>query len=105
MVALFEERFHSGLLLYREDILVGYCICEIINEKYAFGYFCKTLRENGLLYLSYTWAKAMIDRVEYFNMSEDMGNEGIRLFKQHLGAYFNQRKYMCTFTKRHNENE
>jgi hypothetical protein len=98
MGALFDERFHSGLLLCHGDILIGFCINEIINDI-AFGYFGKSLSGNGLLYMSYTWAKTLINRVKYFNISEDMGEEGIRYFKRHLGPYFSQRKYMCTFTK------
>jgi hypothetical protein len=99
MVALFDERFHSGLLLYQGDSLLGYCICEIINEKTAFAYFGKSLHESGLLYILYTISKTLLDRVEYINLDEDMGEAGIRLFKRHLGAYFNQRRYMCTFIK------
>ncbi|MDR3237371.1 MAG: phosphatidylglycerol lysyltransferase domain-containing protein [Spirochaetia bacterium] len=104
MVAFFDDRFHSGLLLYQTDILVGYYIYEIVNEKLAFAYFGKSLYENGLLYILYTMSKTLLDRVKYINFSEDMGNVGIRSFKRHLGVYSHQQKYMCSFTKKYEGN-
>jgi hypothetical protein len=100
MTALFDDSCHKGLLLYREDTPVGYCIGEIISEKLAFAYYGKSIHENGFLYLLYTMAKTLFAPVEYLNLNEDMGNEGIRQFKRHLGVYSQQRKYICTFTNR-----
>jgi hypothetical protein len=33
------------------------------------------------------------------NLNEDMGKEGLRQFKKHLGVYEHLRKYLCTYKK------
>jgi hypothetical protein len=33
------------------------------------------------------------------NLNEDMGKEGLRQFKRHLGIYEHYRKYLCTYKK------
>jgi hypothetical protein len=100
MVHIFDERIYKGVLLYCDDIPIGYGIGEIINEKLAFVYFGKSTRQNGWLYILYMMVKTLLHRVEYMNFNEDMGHPGLREFKTHLGVYAHWRKYSCTFVEK-----
>jgi hypothetical protein len=99
MIDIFDQRIHTGLLLYRDDLPSGYIICEKISPKLAFTYFGKAIMPNFFLYLIYTMFKEYLPGVEYMNLNEDMGNEGLRRFKSHLSVHELWPKYLCTYTK------
>jgi hypothetical protein len=99
MSGLFDDRFYKGLYLYYEDKPVGFAIGERRNQNISFLYFGKTTIQNYFVYLIYKMVELYFSDTTYFNMSEDMGNMGLRLFKMHLGRYIPWRKYICTFAK------
>jgi hypothetical protein len=99
MVDIFDERFYKGLFLCRDGVPSGYGIGEIINPKVGITYFAKSPIQNHFLYILYMMAKTFFRDLEYINLDSDVGNEGIRMFKTHLGVYELWRKYIRTFTK------
>jgi hypothetical protein len=99
MGAIFDDRINKGLVLYYDDAPVGYVICEKRNNDLAYLYFGKANIQDGFLYLIYMVVKNYLTDAEYVNLNEDMGNMGIRMFKQHLSNYELWRKNICTFTK------
>jgi hypothetical protein len=99
MVDIFDEKVYTGLFLYHEKKPSGYIICEKINERVAFLYFGKATISNFFVYLIYLMFKDHLTGVQYMNMSEDMGNMGLRQFKQHLSVYELWRKYLCVFSE------
>lgn len=100
MSALFDERRCKGILLYNNDVPVGYAIGEIINKDLAYAYFGKALYDNHFLYIMYMMSKSVYNSAEQVNCNEDMGNAGLRQFKSHLGLYSLWNKYICTFSKK-----
>jgi hypothetical protein len=99
MTGIFDDRVHRGLFLYHGEEPMGYAICENINEKAVYLHFGKANMPDFFLYLIYMMVKMYFMENKYFNISEDMGNMGLRMFKAHLGAHELWRKYFCTFTK------
>jgi hypothetical protein len=99
MTTLFEEHIYKGLLLYQDDLPVGYVICEKRDNKVVFLYFGKATVPDFFVYLIYMIVKIHFSDVEYLNINEDMGNKGLRQFKAHLSTHELWRKYLCTFTK------
>jgi hypothetical protein len=102
MVELFDERRHTGLLLYQGEDRVGYIICERINEKLAFLYFGKAVMEGFFVFLIYRlftepYTREYLEGLEYLNINEDMGSPGLRLFKSHLSVHELWPKYICTY--------
>jgi hypothetical protein len=102
MIDIFDDRFYKGVLLYSGDAPVGYGIGELLNPKVAVIYYGKSFVNDHLFYIVYTMVKMFFSGVEYVNLDSDVGNEGIRMFKTHLGVYELWRKYICTFTKEEN---
>jgi hypothetical protein len=98
MVDVYDDRFHKGLFLCCDDIIKGYGIGEIINPRVGIAYFAKSPVQNYFLYILYMMTKTFFIGLEYVNLDSDVGNEGIRLFKTHLGVYEQWRKYICTYT-------
>ncbi|MDR2748189.1 MAG: DUF2156 domain-containing protein [Treponema sp.] len=103
MVELFDERRHTGLLLYMGEERAGYVICERITEKLAFLYFGKAVMEGFFVFLIYhlftePHTRESLEGLEYLNLNEDMGSPGLRLFKSHLSVHELWPKYICTFT-------
>jgi hypothetical protein len=94
---LFDEKIHKGLFLYLGEKPVGYIICEKISEKLGVLYFGKVNIQDGFVYLIYMMFKEHLTDVEYMNISEDMGHQGLRRFKRLLSAYELWRKYIVTF--------
>ncbi|MDR1216196.1 MAG: hypothetical protein LBK25_05910 [Treponema sp.] len=43
--------------------------------------------------------KTYLQDAEYLSMGSDMGAEGLRFFKRHLGQYTLARKYRCAYIK------
>jgi hypothetical protein len=98
MIAIFDERTYRGLFLYHEEKPAGYIICEKINEKLAFLYFGKSTIQDFFVYLIYILFKEHLTGIQYMNMSEDMGNKGLRQFKKHLSVHELWKKHHCTFS-------
>jgi hypothetical protein len=103
MVEIFDERRHTGLLLYLGEERAGYVICERINEKLAFLYFGKAVVEGFFVFLIYSLftephTSEILKGLEYLNINEDMGSPGLRLFKSHLSVHELWPKYICTYT-------
>jgi hypothetical protein len=97
MVDIFDEEYHRGLLLYQYEKPVGYIICERINEKLAYLYYGKANLPGFFVYMIYMMFKEYLTGVEYMNISEDMGHEGLRRFKSKLGPHEKKKKYFCTY--------
>ncbi|MDR2094221.1 MAG: phosphatidylglycerol lysyltransferase domain-containing protein [Treponema sp.] len=104
MVDIFDERFYKGLFLCCDGIPTGYGIGEIINPRTGIVYFAKSPMQNHFLYILYMITKTFFICLEYINLDSDVGNQGIRTFKRHLGVYELWRKYICTFTKPEDQN-
>jgi hypothetical protein len=98
MADIFDETIHTGLFLYHNGKPVGYIICERISEKLSFLYFGKSIIQDGFVYLIYVMYRDYLSGVEYMNMSEDMGHEGLRRFKRLLSPHELWRKYIVTYS-------
>jgi hypothetical protein len=99
MVDIFDESLYCGLFLCCDGIPIGYGIGETIKSSVGMAYFAKSPVRNYFLYILYMLTKTFFSDLEYINLDSDVGNEGIRIFKTHLGPYELWRKYICTFTK------
>jgi hypothetical protein len=97
MKDIFDDTTHRGLFLYLDEKPSGYVICEQINKKLSFLYFGKANITDGLVYLIYVMYKDHIKDVEYMNISEDMGHQGLRMFKKLLSAHEMWHKYIVTY--------
>ncbi|GHT49194.1 hypothetical protein FACS1894102_3540 [Spirochaetia bacterium] len=104
MVSIFDEKEKAGLLLYQKDVPVGYIICEQINDIVSYVYQGKAIINDFFVYLIYIMYKDYHKDVKYMDLNEDMGHEGIRMFKRHLSAYELWRKYLLTYKKKEGEN-
>jgi hypothetical protein len=100
MIDIFDERVYGGFFGCIDNIPVAYAIWERINEKIAFVYFAKSNVPNFNVYLYYMMVKMYLSDVEYINISSDMGKQGLRTFKKHLGSYELWPKYLCILTKK-----
>jgi hypothetical protein len=100
MTAIFEEHVYKGLLLYHDELPIGYVICEKRDDKVVFLYFGKATVPDFFVYLIYMIVKIHFPDLEYLNINEDMGNKGLRQFKAHLSAHDLWRKYTCTFMRK-----
>jgi hypothetical protein len=98
MIDIFDERFYKGLFLCCDGIPVGYGIGEAVSQKNGIIYYAKSPMPNHFLYILYMITKTFFSGSEYVNLDSDVGNEGLRMFKTHLGPYELWRKYICTFT-------
>ncbi|MDR2535675.1 MAG: phosphatidylglycerol lysyltransferase domain-containing protein [Treponema sp.] len=98
MIDIFDENIHKGLFLRVDHIPRGYIISEPVSKKRSCLYFGKGLNHNHYLYGLYMTAQS--DNADYFNFNEDMGSEGLRQFKTHLGRYSLLNKYICRFKKK-----
>jgi hypothetical protein len=103
--ALYDESVYKGLLLYSGGEPVGYGIGEKKDQKTAFAYFAKGLRQDYFLYVLYMMTKMYFTDIEYINLGEDMGNPGIRMFKSHVGRFEYWRKYQCSYSIPQTRNE
>jgi len=97
MMDIFDEKMHKGLFLYHDEKPSGYIICEQINGKLSFLYFGKSNMTDGLVYLIYVMYKHHLTDVEYMNISEDMGHQGLRRFKKLLSVHELWHKYIVTY--------
>jgi hypothetical protein len=99
MVSIYNDKEKMGLLLYQGDIPSGYIICEQVNEKVSYLYQGKAVIQDFFIYLIYMMYKNYQPNVEYMDINEDMGHEGLRMFKKHLSVYELWRKYLLTYRK------
>jgi hypothetical protein len=100
MIGIFDDKIHQGLFLYREEVPVGYIICEKINETLGYLYFGKAIVADGFVYLIYKMFKEYLTGIKYMNMNDEMGNTGLRQFKVHLSAHELWKKNTCTFIRK-----
>ncbi len=70
--------------------LVGFMICEIVDEKFVIGHFCKcdvSVSSGLYAYIFSETAKYFVQRnILYFNAEQDLGLEGLRKFKKSYGS-------------------
>ncbi|MDR2767757.1 MAG: phosphatidylglycerol lysyltransferase domain-containing protein [Treponema sp.] len=99
MVSIYNDKEKTGLLLYEGDVPAGYIICEQINKKVSYLYQGKAVIQDFFIYLIYMMYKDYLPDVEYMDLNEDMGHEGLRMFKRHLSVYELWRKYLLTYGK------
>jgi hypothetical protein len=99
MISIYDEKEKTGLLLYQGDTPAGYIICEIINETVSYLYQGKAIIQDFFVYLIYRMYKDCHTNVAYMDLNEDMGHEGLRMFKKHLSAYELRHKYLITYRK------
>jgi hypothetical protein len=100
MADIYDDNFYEGLFGYVDGALAGFIIWEKRNENRAYLHFGKGNIQNFFAYLIYILAKEKLSGIEFLNINEDMGKEGLRRFKKHLGAHELWRKYLCTFIKK-----
>jgi hypothetical protein len=105
MGEIYDERYFQGLFAYLGDRLSGYLVWEQ-REGGAYLHFGKGTIQNLFVYLVYLLARdklgedsAAVPGVRFLNINEDMGKEGLRRFKRHLGRYEQWRKYLCTYVR------
>lgn len=104
MAEIYDERYFHGLLAYAGDKLSGYLVWEEREEGRAYLHFGKGTVQNLFVYLIYLLARDELGDAapageRLLNINEDMGKEGLRRFKRHLGVYEHWRKYLCTYVK------
>jgi hypothetical protein len=98
MTRLFDENRICGYLLFQDDVPIGYNVVEKRNNNISFGLFGKTLNI-PFVYLVYMTVKNYLSDVEFVNIDADIGLPGLRTFKQHLGPFSLERKYICSFSR------
>jgi hypothetical protein len=102
MGEIYDDRYFHGFLAYAGDKLSGYLVWEQREGGRAYLHFGKGTIQNMFVYLIYLLARDTLGipgGAELLNINEDMGKEGLRRFKRHLGLYEQWRKYLCTYTK------
>jgi hypothetical protein len=112
MADIYDDKYFRGLFGYVGGKASGYLIWEQREEGRVYLHFGKGLIRNFFAYLIYILAKDELGgAVEdpgtpssrpsavSLNLNEDMGKEGLRQFKRHLGVYEHLRKYLCVYKK------
>lgn len=99
MVDIFDDKINNGFIGYVDDAAVGYSIADKTNDKVSYLYFGKSIVQDFFVYMIYMVVQTYVSDVEYLNLSEDMGNMGLRNFKKHIGAHELWKKHLCVFTK------
>jgi hypothetical protein len=102
MGEIYDDRYFHGLLAYADAKLSGYLVWEERDEGRSYLHFGKGTIQNLFVYLIYLLAREGAQdtaRTGILNINEDMGKEGLRRFKRHLGLYGQWRKYLCTYVK------
>ncbi|GHV63235.1 hypothetical protein AGMMS49587_12590 [Spirochaetia bacterium] len=100
MADIYDDRFYEGLFGYVDGAPAGFIIWEKREEGRAYLHFGKGNIQNFFVYLIYILARDKLPGIEFLNINEDMGKEGLRRFKKHLGPHELWRKYLCTFVKK-----
>jgi hypothetical protein len=111
MADIYDDRYFRGLFGYVEGKASGYLVWEQREEGRVYLHFGKGLIRNFFAYLIYILAKDELGGAAEnpetpssrplvsLNLNEDMGKEGLRQFKKHLGIYEHLRKYLCVYKK------
>jgi len=99
MVDIFDDSVYRGIMGYVDGALAGYFIFERASDDIAYWHIAKSAIPNFSLYMYYMATQRYLDNVKYINLGADLGIEGLRLFKQRLGAHELWEKYLCTFIK------
>ncbi|MDR2445837.1 MAG: DUF2156 domain-containing protein [Treponema sp.] len=99
MTAIFDSGVYDGVYLYVEEKPAGFAIWERLDKERVFLYFAKTLVSDFNTYLYYKMAETCFANAEYLSMGSDMGKEGLRFFKRHLGRHTLACKYRCAYIK------
>jgi hypothetical protein len=114
MADIYDDKYFRGLFGYVEGNAAGYLIWERREEGRVYLHFGKGLIRNFFAYLIYILARdelggalpaggsgtlSACPPVVSLNLNEDMGKEGLRQFKKHLGIYEHYRKYLCMYKK------
>jgi len=99
MVDIFDDYVYRGIMGYVDGTLAGYFIFEKASDDIAYWHSAKTTIPSFSLYLYYMATQRYLNNVQYINLGSDLGIEGLRLFKQRLGAHELWKKYLCTFIK------
>jgi hypothetical protein len=109
MADIYDDEYFHGLFGYLGGKASGYLIWEQRAGGLAYLHFGKGLIRNFFVYLIYMLAKDELGGsggsgflrppAVSLNLNEDMGKEGLRQFKRHLGVYEYWRKYLCTYKK------
>jgi hypothetical protein len=100
MADIYDDHFYEGLFGYVDGARAGFIIWEKRNHGRAYLHFGKGNIQNFFVYLIYILARDKLPGIEFLNINEDMGKEGLRRFKKHLGAHELWRKYLCAFVKK-----
>jgi hypothetical protein len=102
MADIYDDPCFHGLFGYVGGKVSGYLIWERRENGRAYLHFGKGLFQNFFVYLIYVLAKDELggsDPAVSLNLNEDMGKEGLRRFKKHLGIYEHWRKYLCVYKR------
>jgi hypothetical protein len=101
MGLIYDDRYFRGLLAYADGRLSGYLVWEQREQGRAYLHFGKGTIQNLFVYLIYLLARDELGGGDsgVLNINEDMGKEGLRRFKRHLGLYEQWRKYLCVYEK------
>jgi hypothetical protein len=96
-----EEAFELVNVEYRLDgKLCGFSVSEVTGSGYAVGHFMKADLEIRYLYdyIVYHTVKLLREKynVNYFNIEQDLGIEGLRTYKERHNPYKYLKKYRIT---------
>ncbi|MDR2602231.1 MAG: hypothetical protein LBC53_07250 [Spirochaetaceae bacterium] len=100
MERIFNEEKFGGLVASYAGKPVGFAIWEYRNGGYVFVFYAQSAMTNLNIYLYYTMAKERLFDKKYINPGGNGGDEGLRVFKSHLGAHKRVHKYIFTFLKK-----
>jgi hypothetical protein len=99
MAEIFDETRHGGLIALEGEKPAGYIIGEKINDGLAFLYFGKGNIQQLYAYLIYVCFNKYI-RADRINISDDLGMEGLRTFKQELSRHEQWRRYSISYVRK-----
>ncbi|GMO41936.1 MAG: hypothetical protein Ta2F_17950 [Termitinemataceae bacterium] len=98
MIDLFDKKIHTGFYMESGGEIIGYMLTELKNNV-AYCYLGKSNKSNYFPYFFFLLAEKYFKNVDYMNLDEDLGNQGLRMFKRGLGKYTLWRKYDCVYRR------
>lgn len=99
LTRLLDHSQHFNLqteFLKDKETAVGFAINEICQNRYAISHFMKTLPaySNSFLFLDIAAVRRLFNKgVQFFNIEQDLGIEGLRQSKQSLNPSHFHKKY------------
>jgi hypothetical protein len=99
LIHFFDPGIHCGILLYEKNVPVGFGIGEARNKTIGFAYMAKSLMQNCLVYILHILTTVFFKDCMYINLDNDMGIQGLKTFKSHLGVYELWHRYSCNYLK------